>query len=140
MSVRARNDGATYARRPSPARLRRGQPTDGQRAAAAAIDAACRDHGFLLLSNMEPISPELVRRAFGASRALFALPEAAKLGGLVRIQPETNSGYAPFGTERLNSSRGPDQKEAFNVRRPRDAPANALACTPPEFAVAATEL
>lgn len=115
------------------------QPTSAQCASAAAIDAACRAHGFLYLTNLGAISPSLVQRAFDASRDLFALPDEVKLG-LPRCCPETNSGFAPFGSERLNRRRGPDQKEAFNVRRPQNAPDGALSGTPAAFSEAAIEL
>ena len=97
-------------------------------------------HGFLFLANLGAISPELTRRTFDASKALFAMPDADKLEQLARIRPETNSGFSPFGTERLNRRRGADQKEAFNVRRPRDAPADALRGTPVAFRAAAAQL
>ena len=90
-------------------------PTAGQREVAAQIDAACRDHGFLLLSNFG-IPAALQEQAFAASSELFGQSEEQK-ALLPRHVPETNIGFAPFQTEVTGGgSRAPDLKEAFNVR------------------------
>ena len=93
-------------------------PTTAQLAAAATIDRGCRVHGFMHVTNFG-LSDDLQRRAFAASRELFALPEEVKHQTLSRISPKTNMGYAPFAYEQLNRARAADLKEAFNVRCPR---------------------
>ena len=93
-------------------------PTASQLAGAKAIDLACRDTGFVQVINFG-VSAELRRRAFAAAEALFAQPEAHKRERLARLQPATNTGYAPVGLESLNRARPADLKEAFNLRRTR---------------------
>lgn len=93
-------------------------PTKAQQVTAAAIDAACRDHGFVQVINFG-LTPALSLKAFDVASELFALPEAHKKSRLKRITPETNTGYAPRGHERLNRSRPADLKEAYNVGWPR---------------------
>ena len=92
-------------------------PTADQSAAAAAIHAACIDHGFVHIYDFG-VTPELRSASFAAARGLFALPDEHKRENLSRISPQTNLGYAPFSYEQLNRGRPPDLKEAFNVRNP----------------------
>jgi isopenicillin N synthase-like dioxygenase len=107
------------------------EPTSGQLQVAASIDAACRDHGFLLLTNFG-LDIELQRRAFGASAELFGQSPEQK-DGLARHVPATNIGFAPFQTEVTGGgTRDADLKEAFNVRS-RHVYDNNFACCPPSF-------
>lgn len=89
-------------------------PTAAQTAAAQKINATCKGHGFMHITNWG-LSGEMSDEAFAAAEELFALPEEEKLK-LNRITPETNRGYAPFKCTNLNRSRPPDLLEAFNVR------------------------
>ena len=113
-------------------------PTEEQCAVAAAIDAACRDHGFVHVVNFG-VSRELEAAAFAAASTLFALPDETKSGTLSRITPKTNMGYSPFAFEALNRNRPPDLKEAYNVRSP-SVHSNDFAGCPSEFSHVALEL
>ena len=93
-------------------------PTDAQRATAAIINEFCRDHGFAHITNFG-LTRALEEKVFAASTELFDLSEEAKKDTLTKISPKTNTGYSPFAYERLNRSRPPDLKEAFNVRDPK---------------------
>ena len=92
-----------------------GGDDDAQRTVARALDAACRDHGFVALRNVG-VDRALLAAAWNASEALFALPEEDK----ARLEPwaaATNRGYSPPGRERLNARRKTrEPKEAFNVK------------------------
>mmetsp|Transcript_1202 Transcript_1202/g.2769 ORF Transcript_1202/g.2769 Transcript_1202/m.2769 type:complete len:356 (-) Transcript_1202:238-1305(-) len=92
-------------------------PTAAQQAVAAAIDEACRDHGFVQVTNFG-VTAELRRRTFAAAEKLFAQPEAHKNECYRALRPETNTGYSGFGKEQLNRGRPADLKEAYNIRRP----------------------
>ena len=59
-------------------------PTSAQRAVAAALDAAARDHGFVALKNLA--DRELLDRAWNASAALFAMDDSSK-ARLERLTP-----------------------------------------------------
>ena len=94
------------------------EPTLEQVAVAKAIDKACRDHGFVFLTNFGLEDTER-QEIFASSRKLFQLSEQEKLENLSRLQPSTNNmGYAPFASESLNRTRANELKEAFNVRFP----------------------
>ena len=92
------------------------EPTEPQISVAKEIDKVCRMHGFLALTNFG-ISAEERDLLFAESEKLFSLPPDAKQK-LTLINPSTNTGYAPILTERLNRSRPPEMKEAFNFRFP----------------------
>ena len=85
------------------------------RAFARALDAACRDHGFVALRNVG-VDRALLAAAWNASEALFAMKSEDK----ARLEPwaaATNRGYSPPGRERLNARRKTrEPKEAFNVK------------------------
>jgi isopenicillin N synthase-like dioxygenase len=86
---------------------------------ARAIDAACRDSGFLLITGHGVPQPtcDAVLDEFGA---FFDLPLEAKERCAV-ADPRANRGYTRLGKEALGYSRGattpPDLFEAFNVGR-----------------------
>jgi len=90
------------------------------RAFARALDAACRDHGFVALRNVG-VDRALLAAAWNASEALFAMKSEDK----ARLEPwaaATNRGYSPPGRERLNARRKTrEPKEAFNVKRTGNA-------------------
>ncbi|KAL1515509.1 hypothetical protein AB1Y20_002131 [Prymnesium parvum] len=109
-------------------------PTPSQLATAAAIDRACRDHGFLFLQQFGSESQNAA--AFAAAQRLFSLPEAHKAGEMKRVSPRTNTGYSPLRSESLNKSRAAENKEAFNVR----ARANRFDGCPAGFEEAAAAL
>jgi len=92
------------------------EATPEQLETALQIDAVCRVHGFLTLSNVG-IEPQQLESAFGAAKELFSLPceEKAKLTRHEKATG-TNRGYFPPDTEALNPARANDIKEAFNVR------------------------
>ena len=48
---------------------------------------------------------------------LISLPSQVKMGTLHRLTAESNCGYSPLLVEALDRARGPDCKEAFNVRK-----------------------
>ena len=112
-------------------------PTAAQEAVAKILDRACRDHGFVAVTNFG-LTPALRRNALSASKALFAQSDAAK-SRMSPISPQTNMGYAAYGAEKLNRSRPADLKEAFNVRSPHVHTNDFRGC-PPEFADVSLEL
>jgi isopenicillin N synthase-like dioxygenase len=98
---------------------------DGKRTVARAIDAACRDLGFLVVSGHR-VAPELIETIRSVSFAYFSLPIAEKLA--LRMPPDRYRGYTPMMAENLAASLGeeapPDLKESFSigpVDTPRDA-------------------
>jgi hypothetical protein len=104
----------------------------GKREVAAAVDRACRDIGFLVISG-HGVSPELVEETRDLTRAFFDLPLDEKL----RVaQPASNvsRGYTPLESEAVARSRGQataagDLNESFMVG-PVDALDGAYATTP----------
>ena len=106
-----------------------------RRAAAGALDAACRGHGFA--SAVGLVDTGLAERAFAAAEALFAAPgNAARLR---RWNPGDNMGFSPMASEALDASGGRDLKESFNVRCPRRYENDFAGC-PAAFRDAALEL
>jgi isopenicillin N synthase-like dioxygenase len=83
--------------------------------------AIVRDHG---------IPSELIARAQEASRAFFALPEAAKREYAIPGQGGAR-GYTPFGTERAKDAAVHDLKEFWHVGRELE-PGDPLAAFMPE--------
>mmetsp|Transcript_115413 Transcript_115413/g.337488 ORF Transcript_115413/g.337488 Transcript_115413/m.337488 type:complete len:346 (+) Transcript_115413:90-1127(+) len=113
---------------------------EARQAAAQAFDAACRGSGFVAAKlPLGGVTAELAARAFAAAKELFGLPEEAKLGGLRRLTSETNCGYSPLASEALDRARGPDSKEAFNVRK-RGVHRNDYSGCPEGFRAVAEEL
>ncbi|HEV7523499.1 MAG TPA: 2-oxoglutarate and iron-dependent oxygenase domain-containing protein [Acidimicrobiia bacterium] len=98
--------------------FRLGSPAD-RASVATAIDAACRDSGFLLVSGHGVPQPvcDAVLDDFGA---FFDRPLAEKRRFVVADET-ANRGYSELGKEGLAYSRGeetpPDLFEAFNVGR-----------------------
>ena len=98
--------------------FRLGGPAD-RAAVAAAIDTACRDSGFLLVSGhgVPTATSDAVLDRFGA---FFDLPLEEKRRFVVADE-NANRGYSELGKEGLAYSRGeetpPDLFEAFNVGR-----------------------
>ena len=106
-----------------------------QRTVARALDAACRDHGFVALRNVG-VDRALLAAAWNASEALFAMKSEDK----ARLEPwaaATNRGYSPPGRERLNARRKTrEPKEAFNVK----GAGNQYDAAPSTFGAVADEL
>ena len=92
-------------------------PTPDQLCVARAIDEACRNHGFLYLTNFG-LSVGQQMEVFNAARELFALPTEHKLNALRRIGSEDNRGYAPYASESHHVARPPEESEKYNVRFP----------------------
>jgi isopenicillin N synthase-like dioxygenase len=113
-------------------------PTDAQLLASRKIDKACRQHGFLHLTNFG-LTDALRKRVFLSSKNLFHQDDSHKREKLKRINPSDNVGYSPVQSESLNVSRPPELKEAFNVRFP-PAHQNDFSGCPENFESAAEEL
>ena len=91
----------------------------GREAVVAAIDAACRDSGFLVLTG-HGVDPALCDAVLDAWHAFFDLPDDEKRRYVVEDY-SANIGYSPFGSEALAYTTGvetpPDLMEAFSVAR-----------------------
>lgn len=96
---------------------------EGRAAVARAVDAACRDIGFLVITG-HGIAPSLVERVAAASRAFFALPLADKRR-VDRPRDDAVRGFSAVGEEGLSYSleeAAPgDLKESFSIG-PSDVP------------------
>lgn len=98
---------------------------DGKAAVARAVDEACRDIGFLVITNHQ-IDPALIERVSSLSRAFFERPldEKRKVD---RPSPEMVRGYSAVAEESLSYSleeAAPgDLKESFSIG-PTDVPAD----------------
>jgi isopenicillin N synthase-like dioxygenase len=92
--------------------LRSAAPADRQ-AVADALGRACREVGFFYVIN-HGIADTVRGGVFEAARRVFAMPAADKESVSVTLSPE-NRGYVGMGTERLDETAAPDQKEAFNI-------------------------
>lgn len=82
---------------------------------AQALGASFERYGFAVISN-HGISSDLIARAEAASKALFALPEAAKLA----YRPAGGGGqrgYTAFGVETAKDAQAVDLKEFWHVGR-----------------------
>lgn len=92
---------------------------DDRAAVAAAIDGACRDSGFLLVSG-HGVPLETCDAVLDAFGAFFDRPLPEKRRYVVTDE-SANRGYSELGKEALGYSRGeetpPDLFEAFNVGR-----------------------
>lgn len=106
-----------------------------RRAVAIAVDAACADMGFLLVSG-HGIPPSLVDGMRRVSTSFFERSLEDKLR--YRMPPDRYRGFIAFGNEALAYSLGdespPDLKESFSIG-PVDAPDDAYhrAATPANF-------
>lgn len=94
--------------------------------AAALVDRAFRDFGFLVVTG-HGIPSTVIERAWDAARLFFDLPDEQKLA--VRpSDPRCPRGYLPLAAETLTRSRGvisaPDPKECYSSGQPRGAPAH----------------
>lgn len=108
--------------------LRTGSVADKQ-AVAAAVDRACRDIGFLVISG-HGVDPDLVERTRATARAFFDLPLADKQR-VARPAPHITRGYIGLHDESLARSRDPgaygsDLNESLMIG-PVDAPPPAVA-------------
>jgi isopenicillin N synthase-like dioxygenase len=97
--------------------------------ASAHIDAACRDTGFLVVTN-HGVDPAVIDAAWGAATRFFDLPLDDKMT-VAMPYPGYPYGYAPLQGERLAASLGddtpPDLKETFSmgpIERPAHPPAD----------------
>jgi len=92
---------------------------DGGAMAAAAklVHRACRDAGFLYVSN-HGVDADLIAGQFAAAKAFFDLPLTERMALHMRHSP-TKSGYEPVGEQVLDSqdksskAAPPDLKESF---------------------------
>ena len=84
---------------------------------AKEIDGACRDHGFVVLSQVPGFTEDAIAEAFEGAKELFALKDKS---GLKRIDPESNRGYTPYRSEKLYAGKEADYLEAFSVRWTRN--------------------
>jgi isopenicillin N synthase-like dioxygenase len=98
--------------------FRDGAPDD-RRAVADAIDRACRDSGFLLLTG-HGVEQELFDAVLDAWQEFFDLPEDGKLACVVEDHT-ANTGYSPYASEALAYTTGvespPDLMEGYSVGR-----------------------
>lgn len=96
---------------------------EGRAAIAAQVDQACRDIGFLVVSN-HGISEELIKKTYDASKRFFELPHGEKLA-VDRPAPDQVRGYSTVGGEGLSYSLDeptpPDIKESLSIG-PVDVP------------------
>ncbi len=95
----------------------RGRDASAKRAAAAALDAAARELGFLAVVG-HGVPENLFAAAMDEARAFFALPEPTKKA-CARPSREESRGYAAMGGEALGKSLGTeaafDLKETFAI-------------------------
>jgi isopenicillin N synthase-like dioxygenase len=107
----------------------------GRRAVARAVDAACAEIGFLLVSG-HGVPPALVDEMRRVSAAFFDRPLEEKLR--YRMPPDRYRGYIAYGNEALayslDEKTPPDLKESFSIG-PVDAVDDAYhrAATPANF-------
>jgi isopenicillin N synthase-like dioxygenase len=102
-----------------------------RQAVAAAVDRACRDIGFLVISG-HGVDPALVARTRDTARAFFDLPLAEKQR-VARPAPHITRGYIGLHNESLARSRDPaaygsDLNESLMIG-PVDAPPPAVAAS-----------
>lgn len=95
----------------------------GRAEVAKAVETACRDIGFLVITNHQ-IPPELIQRVSDYSRQFFALPLAEKRK-VDRPREDAVRGYSAVGEEGLSYSLEEvapgDLKESFSIG-PTDVP------------------
>lgn len=115
-------------------------------AAAEALGDAFARTGFAVVSD-HGIAPAVIKRALGASKALFALPEPAKAAYVVP-GGGGQRGMTPFGIETAKGALAKDLKEFWHVGRELPAghdfadvmPANVWPREWPDFRPAALAL
>jgi isopenicillin N synthase-like dioxygenase len=98
-----------------------GPTTPSSRAAAAAIDRACREVGFFAIVG-HGVDPGLQDRLEDAAHAFFGLPEEVKDGIAMRRAGAAWRGWFPVGGELTSGV--PDRKEGiyFGDEHPHDHP------------------
>eukprot|EP00967_Tisochrysis_lutea_P033635 scaffold40053_cov39-Tisochrysis_lutea.AAC.1 len=118
-----------------------GNEPNARASAASQMDAACRSGSGFVAARlpMNGVDEQLVNKAFAAAKLLFDQPEEHKLKQMRRLTAETNCGYSPLSVEALDRARGPDRKEAFNIRKPGVHHNDYSGC-PPGFKEAAETL
>lgn len=96
---------------------------EGKQAVARAVDAACREMGFLVISG-HGVDGSLEKELYHQGRAFFDLGQDEKLI-VRRPRNDQNRGYIPYGEETLVRMAGgdspPDYKEVFAIG-PYDVP------------------
>jgi isopenicillin N synthase-like dioxygenase len=92
---------------------------EGRRAVVTAVDAACRDSGFLTLTG-HGVDPALCTAVLDAWQQFFDRPEEEKLACVVEDHA-ANTGYSAFASEALAYTTGvaspPDLMEAYSIAR-----------------------
>ena len=92
-------------------------PAAAKNEVVAAVDKACRDIGFLVITG-HGVSPALIARVEATSRRFFKMPLDAKQA-LKRPQDDQVRGYSAVGNEGLSYSLGKkapgDLKESFTI-------------------------
>ncbi|MEM8771123.1 MAG: 2-oxoglutarate and iron-dependent oxygenase domain-containing protein [Pseudomonadota bacterium] len=92
--------------------------TEGDADARSAFQQALYEgfqyFGFIILKD-HGVSADLLKAAYGASQAFFALPLEEKMKFAAGVDGQR--GYTPFGTEHAKDSAAPDLKEFFHVGR-----------------------
>ena len=113
-------------------------PAAAKAGVVAAVDKACRDIGFLVITG-HGVSPALIDRVDATARRFFKLPLDAKQA-LNRPKDDQVRGYSAVGNEGLSYSLGKkapgDLKESFTIG-PIDPPTSAYYTGPaagPHFA------
>ncbi len=85
--------------------------------AAAAIDRACREHGFFSVVG-HGVDPDLLDRLVAAGRAFFALPDDEKAAVAMSRGGRAWRGWFPLGGELTSGV--PDRKEGLYLGREDD--------------------
>ncbi|MDO1484785.1 isopenicillin N synthase [Rhodococcus rhodochrous] len=88
-------------------------------AVAGALDAACTDLGFFVVTG-HGLDPDLRAATMEQARRFFALPFEEKMEIAIAKSP-CHSGYVPPKTETLDPTVGADGKEAFDITTDRAA-------------------
>jgi isopenicillin N synthase-like dioxygenase len=109
----------------------------GKMDVARAVDRACRDIGFLVISG-HGVPPELIERTRAAGRAFFDLPLAEKRR-VARPAPTVARGYIGLEEESVGRSRDPnatagDLNESLMIGPVDDPGAELAAKAAPHFA------
>lgn len=96
---------------------------EGKSSVAKAVNQACQDIGFLMITG-HGIAPDLIDRVDAAARSFFALPLEQKME-VKQPAPHVTRGYSAVGKEGLSYSLGEaspgDLKESFTIG-PVDVP------------------